>query len=258
MIEKTDAIILKSKKYRDTSKILTLFTKDHGKLNMIAKGSRAKNNKFGGSIETLSHVSIVFYNYPQKDFQYISQASINDFFHGMHDDLSKTMIGMAITEIINNTTQPNDKNLAIYNLLLETFSALNECERDPLRYFIYFQINYADLIGYSPNFHSCASCGLEVESGYKYDSIYFSLENGALFCEQCQKKIIVILRKGSPGAGLVIRRLTGIPAGEVKTIRISSSLINEVLSVYHQYLKIHVSGMKDLKALDMLFSISDD
>jgi len=258
MIEKTDAIILKSKKYRDTSKIITLYTKDHGKLNMIAKGSRAKNSKFGGSLETLSHISIVFYNYPQKDFQYITQSSINNYFHRINDDIYKTMTGMAISEIVNNTTHPNYKNEAIFDLLLSTFTALNDSDKEYINYLIYFQIHYAELIGFSPNFSSCAYCGLKIETGYEYDSIYFNFESGSIICGNCYSKIIVPLKKSSPKAGIIIQKLLESNPQEIGNIEISSSLANEIFSIFHIYLKSHVTGMKDLKSLDLLFSISDE
>jgi len=258
MIEKTEAVVLKSKKYRDTSKLVTLYTRDHGKLTMIAKGSRSKNSKFGGALETLCHISIVFYNYPQKELQYISQTSINDYFHGIHDDINKTMTGMAIAEIINNTTHPNYKNEDLYNLIVNTLTALNNADNDYLKYLLYFQINYADLIGYSPDFFSCGSCGIKIESGYKFDSVYYNIEGGSVLCEGCQKKLIVPLKKSSPGTSLIIKKFSGIDSGKLNNINISKSLANEVFSIFHMYLKNHVTGMKDLKSLDLLFSMAID
>jgi DNA repair protein RecO len=168
------------------------------------------------------------------------------------------MIGMAIAELVNNTTHPNDKNEAIYNLLLNTLQSLNAAEKDFLCYLVYFQINYAGLIGYSPNFYSCASCGLEVTSGYKFDSIFFNFDGGSILCEECSNKIIVPLKKSSPGTSMIIRKFANIDADKVKSIRISPSLANEALLILHQYLKSHVTGMKDLKSLDLLFSITTE
>lgn len=256
MIEKADAIILSSKKYRETSKILTLYTKEFGRLNMVAKGSRAKNNKFGGSLETLSHVSVVFYSYPQRDYQYITQSSINNYYKHIHDDINKTMTAMSISEIVYNTMHPNDPNHAIFNLLIDTFNALEAEKNDFLKYLVYFQIHYAHLLGYMPDFSSCNLCGAGIESDSMCDSIYFNIDSSSLLCEVCSKKTIVPLRKSSHGAGKIINKFYSINAAKLNTVSVSLPLINEVFSIFHLYLKNHVPGMKDLKSLDLLFSMA--
>ena len=257
MIEKADAIILNSKKYRETSKILTLYTKEFGRLNMIAKGSRAKNNKFGGSLETLSHVSIVFYHYPQKDYHYITQSNINNYYKNIHGDITKTMTAMSISEIVYNTMHPCDPNHSIFNLLVDTFDALEAEKNDFLKYLVYFQIHYAHLLGYMPDISSCTLCGISVESNRMYDSVYFNINNGSLLCEECSKKIIVPLKKTSCGTGKIINKFYSVNAIKLNSISVSSSLINEVFSIFHLYLKNHVPGMRDLKSLDLLFSIAN-
>jgi DNA repair protein RecO (recombination protein O) len=256
MIEKADAIILNSKKYRETSKILTLYTKEFGKLNMVAKGSRAKNNKFGGSLEILSHVSVVFYHYPQKEYQYITQSNINNYYKNIHSDINKTMTAMSISEIVYNTMHLYDPNHSIFNLLLDTFDALEVEEKDFLKYLVYFQIHYAQLLGYMPNFSSCTLCGVGIESDYMYDSIYFNINSGSLLCGECSKKTIVPLRKSSYGSGKIINKFHSVNVTKLKSISVSLPLINEVFSIFHLYLKNHVPGMKDLKSLDLLFSMT--
>jgi DNA repair protein RecO (recombination protein O) len=223
---------------------------------MIAKGSRAKNNKFGGSLETLSYVSIVFYNYPQKEYQYITQSSINNYYKNIHGDINKTMTAMSISEIVYNTMHSCEPNHSIFNLLVDTFDALESEKNDFLKYLVYFQIHYAHFLGYMPNFSSCTLCGTGIESNYGYDSVYFNIDSGSLLCEECNKKTVVPLRKSSHGTGKIINKFYSIDALKLNSISVSSSLINEVFSLFHLYLKNHVPGMKDLKSLDLLFSMA--
>lgn len=256
MIEKTEAIILKSKKFRESSKILTLFTKDYGKLNLIAKGSRTKKNKFGGSLETLSNVSIVFYYYPQKDFHYISQSSIINFFHNIHKDINKTIIALAIAEMINNTTHTNDKNEPLYKLILDVYNSLNDSKNDYLKQLVFFQIHYAIIMGYSPNFTSCAMCNQDISLMYKFDTSYLNLENGAVFCKDCKNKTIIPLKNYSPKNSFYIKQLTETQIENLSEISIPHNFLIEIFSIFHQYLKNHLTGMKDLKSLDLFFSFS--
>ena len=60
-IKKAEAIILHSRKQGETSKILTLYTREFGKMSAMAKGSRGTRSKYLGALETFNHVSLVFY-----------------------------------------------------------------------------------------------------------------------------------------------------------------------------------------------------
>lgn len=256
MIEKSDAIIIKSRKFRETSKLLTLYTRGYGKLNMIAKGSRSKNNKYGGSLETLNHISVIFYYYPQKEFHYISQVSINDFFHNIHNDIKKTMIALSIAEILNNTVHTNEKNEALFNLILDVFRALDNSNNDYIKYLVYFQIYFSKIMGYSPNFTFCVMCNKKIEDDYKDDSVYLSFENGSIFCESCKNKVITPLKNCSPKIPAIIDKLENTYINNLSEIKIPYGLLNEVFAIYHKYLKNHLLGMKDLKSLDLYFNIT--
>jgi len=256
MIEKSDAIIIKSRKFRESSKLLTLYTKEYGKLNMIAKGSRSKNNKFGGSLELLNHISVIFYYYPQKEFHYISQVSTNDFFHSIHNDIKKTMIALSIAEIINNTVHTNDKNESLFNLILDIYKSLENSSDDYIKYLVYFQIYFSKIMGYSPNFKSCIICNQKIDENYKNDSVYLNFENGSVLCETCKNKVVIPLKNCSPKIPLIIDKLENTYVNNLPGMQIPYNVINETFSIYHKYLKNHLLGMKDLKSLDLYFNIT--
>ena len=80
MLTKTEAIVIRSMKYGDSSKIVTFYTRQFGKLKGIAKAARRSNNKFGSSLEPLSHVMLVVYKKDHRDLHLISQCdSIQSF-----------------------------------------------------------------------------------------------------------------------------------------------------------------------------------
>ena len=60
-IAKTEAIVLKSMKYRETSKIVTFYTKQFGKITGLVKSARSAKNKFGSSLNLFSHIELVIY-----------------------------------------------------------------------------------------------------------------------------------------------------------------------------------------------------
>ena len=61
MIVKTEAIVLRGRKQGDTSKLATLYTRDFGKIDVIAKGAREQKSKFGGALEMFARSTVVLY-----------------------------------------------------------------------------------------------------------------------------------------------------------------------------------------------------
>ena len=85
MIVSTQGIVLKSFDYRETSKIATFFTKDHGKVKGVLKGIRKDSKKFGSHIDKFSVNDIVYYRYSRSDLHLISQCDLKQyFFHILH------------------------------------------------------------------------------------------------------------------------------------------------------------------------------
>ena len=76
MLTKTEAVVLKAVKYRETSKIVTLYTKKFGKINAVAKGAMLTTSKFGASLEPMSYILAVLYKKETREVQFLSQADL--------------------------------------------------------------------------------------------------------------------------------------------------------------------------------------
>ena len=102
MIVTTEAIVLRRRKQGDTSKILTLYTKAFGKLNVIAKGAREVKSKFGASLETFTHATVVFYRKEHRDLHLLSKAETIESNSQISKSLEKIEQAMAIIELVDN------------------------------------------------------------------------------------------------------------------------------------------------------------
>ena len=71
----TSAILLRSFNYSETSKVLRFFTRDHGVMAVMAKGSRKSHGRFGGSIETFVTGELTAYVRPTRDLQTLKDFS---------------------------------------------------------------------------------------------------------------------------------------------------------------------------------------
>ena len=76
MIVKTDAVVLRARNLRETSKFLTMYTEAYGKLTVVAKGVRQPKSRLGGVLEPFNIISVVLYKKENRDVHYLSSAEI--------------------------------------------------------------------------------------------------------------------------------------------------------------------------------------
>ena len=141
-INKAEAIILHSRKQGETSKLLTLYTREFGKMKAVAKGSRGPRSKYLGSLETYNHVALVFYRKEGRLVQYLSDAAIIESFAGLHSQLGKMALAAVACEIVDKS-EDEASHPALFQLLLHTMQALNEHEIGLRNIIRAFQLQFA-------------------------------------------------------------------------------------------------------------------
>lgn len=159
MIVTTEAIVLRSRKQGDTSKITTLYTEQFGKVDVIAKGARELKSKFGGALEMFAHINAVFY---KKDKPGLYLLSKSDTIHSnakILNSLEKIEVATAIIELIIKAMHDEEENNEVYKLLTGTLLALahSESEEAASSFLIYFYLNFAHIMGYRLQLHEADS-----------------------------------------------------------------------------------------------------
>lgn len=145
-----EAIILRSVKFGDTSKILTLYSKNNGKINCIVKGARNIKSKVLGVIEPFNHITIVFYNKQNRDLQMLSKAETIKNFSLIKTDLDKLTICYRILEMMNKAVYDKEHSQELFEMLIKIFSYINENSTENFNPYLYFQIHLCEVLGISP------------------------------------------------------------------------------------------------------------
>lgn len=125
-MEKTIGIVIKCKDYRETSQLIWLYTRDFGKLKVIAKGSRANVKKFKGKIDLFNLSEIVFYRNPRNELHLLSECEVLEPFSKIRQDLDKIAVASYIAELTETCTGLEDPNKEIYNLLANVLRWLED------------------------------------------------------------------------------------------------------------------------------------
>ncbi len=180
MIGKTEGIVLKSFDFRETSRIATFMTRDHGKVKGVLKGIRKDARKFGSSVEKFSLNDIVYYEYRHSDIHLVSHCDMKSFFPGLRQDLERMTAASYAAELIDTLLPSDEKNDEIYHLL-HAFLVSLQTTPDVTKLVQTFQIKILSLSGFRPHLEACVRCSCHVHQAPR-----FSLALGGLLCGTCK------------------------------------------------------------------------
>jgi len=248
-LKKTDAIVLRSIKQGETSKILTLYSRSFGKIKVIAKGARGARSRYGGTLETPNCIAIVFYEKETRDLQYLSQADLIEPFHAIKKDLVRTGLALAVCELINGVTPDHEADPLLFKL---HFFALKGIEESSIPFDVFrgFQVRLFENLGFRPDFSGCLQCGNQ-----GVVSARFSIEQGGYLCENCYHPSSQGMAL-SNGAITGLRRLQMTSFQNLDGLRLEDTVQAEIDGFLDVFLKYHVDGLRDLKSLKFLRNIN--
>jgi DNA repair protein RecO (recombination protein O) len=243
---KSEAVVTKSLKLGETSKIVWLYTRDFGKMKAVAKGARSPKSKFGSSLELFTHSSVVFYRKDHRDLQLLSQSDTVRHFGALETDVARFAFASAAIELLDSMVIGEEPNPPLFQLLLETLARIAGCPRQVLRnVFWTFELKAADLLGYRPELVKCSRCGKEDEL------LRFAPLKGGLICRACSSKESDSFEV-SPEARDFLRKLQSTPVLESTLDTPGSKLESEIDRIVEVFLQYHVDRLPGLKSLRLV------
>ncbi|MEW6687201.1 MAG: DNA repair protein RecO [Candidatus Edwardsbacteria bacterium] len=159
-IHQSEAIVLKSQDFKESSKITTLYTKKFGRIKVVAKGAKRLKSKFGASLDIGVHNKVIFYYHESRDLYILSESEIIRHFSNIYNDLNRFLQAELALEMVLRFTPPGTPNLAIFSLLVNYLRALKmNTSVKELNYFQWsFSLRLLTLLGYQPQLHHCVVC----------------------------------------------------------------------------------------------------
>ncbi|MBX2819856.1 MAG: DNA repair protein RecO [Rhodothermaceae bacterium] len=250
-IFRTEAIVLRNMDYRETSQIVTLFTKEKGKLTVLAKGARQAKSQFGSTLQPMSHIQAVVYHKPTRDIQTLGETSHLSLFTGLGAGLEKLAIGLQVVEMIYAVAQVEEENEPLFRLLLETLYCLDQEEEHIENIWPFFQIQLASTLGFQPYIQKSDVESITQEYGY------LALETGAVHAQIITG---VQARKASRSAlrGFAVLAKTNLET--VMRMHMSEQVHHEVSVLVDSYLRYHLEEAlptRSDKVIAQLFNKKD-
>lgn len=244
---RTEATVLRTRNLGEADKILTLFTRERGKVSAVARGSRRPRNHLMGISQPFTHGAFLIFR--GKNLDSISQGTIIDAWQYLREDLLKMAYASYIVELVDRLTEEYDPNERVYLLLI---AVLGELKTDDLedRLTRFFELHFLRLIGIEPQLERCVGCDEIMTAGGH--QLRFSAREGGILCPNCQGSRTDALPL-SQAAYQAMKWLSFAKLDRLTVLQMPRAVESEIEEVLRSFINFHLQ--RPLKSLEFLYTI---
>ena len=153
MIVRTDAVVLRSFDYGETSRIVTLLTRQHGVVGAMAKGARRPTSTFGSTLQPAGYVQAVYYYKEGRGLQTLKEVSHLRRFPRLTTDLDRVSLALRVLEITRALLDEGEPHPLVLEAVARTLTYLDVAEDRLSNALPWFQLKMATLLGFAPDLH---------------------------------------------------------------------------------------------------------
>ena len=170
-------IVLRVTDYNDRDALLTVLSRNHGKLTIKARGLRRKNSPLIAPCQLLAYGEFTLFEYRG---QYtINEAHSLELFQSLRRDLTKLSLGTYFAQVAELISMEDTPNPELLSLVLNCLFALSGLPLRENQIKAVFELRCACLSGYTPDLFACQVCGSQ-------EPDRFDLSAGRLECRNCR------------------------------------------------------------------------
>ena len=175
----TDALVIRSREFGESDRVLTLFSREMGKLQAVAKGVRKPKSRQRAGAQLFTYADYLIHK--GKSMDTVSQCSPKESFPYLWYDLDRSFAATGIAELLDISTISAQPNQELFGLTLTCLFLLEQY--DPALVLSAYALRSMTLLGYRPLLRECAECGDSISG----EHLFFSSEAGGTLCGQCRE-----------------------------------------------------------------------
>lgn len=244
MYIKTEGIILRETKYKDHDKLLTVLTKELGKVTVRVREPKGMRGGRSASTQFLAYSEFTLL---ERQGRYsASEVNLIELFLGLREDLELFSLASYFAQVCDVAQQEEDPNEEVLSLLLNCLFALAKLRKPQESVKAVFELRLMSIIGFLPDLRGCVTCG-------KLTPDRFNITLGALQCSSCAAGESIRLPLGS-GTLAAMRYLTTCDAKRLFSFRLSEESLRELSHITESYLSTQLErGFSTLDFYKSLF-----
>ena len=180
--EKATAIVLRRVEFSETSLVLTLFTREFGKIQSLAKGGRRLKGPFESALDLLAVCRIVFLRKSSDALDLLTESKLVRRFRPGGKSLSNLYGGYYVAELLNELTDQYDPHPELFDLADKTLERLSTSE-SVSALILRFELGALRELGHLPSLDKCVHCGIDVPTEGR---LAFGQLDGGVLCTRCR------------------------------------------------------------------------
>jgi DNA repair protein RecO (recombination protein O) len=207
--EKSLAIVLRMVDFSETSLVVTLFTRDFGKIGAMAKGARRPKSAFEGALDLLCVCRVVFLHKSSDALDLLTEAKLQRRFRAASRDLTRLYAGFYVAELLDELTHPVDPHPDLYDAAEQALAELDG-EGDVAAVTLRFEMTALRILGHLPSLGECVGCGAPVAPEGR---IAFGMLDGGVLCPECRPGKRHVVSVSGEVAKTLLRFADATPGG---------------------------------------------
>lgn len=234
---KTEAIVLKTIKFSESSLIVTILTKEHGKIAVIAKGARKPKSRFTGMLSPGQILHVVYYLKTTRNVQTLAESDYAKKLMSIRTDITKMALCSSVLELAGSLVHENEKNLAMFKFLNRFLPWLETYHEELRLIFPYVQLRLAEISG----------IGIQSEAS-EAKKAYLNIENGSVSEMPAQENAILLTSNQFIFITDALKRKNS----SILQFQLTNTEIKDLVHYLDKYFRYHIEGMKERKS-DRIF-----
>lgn len=222
-----DALVIRSRDFGESDRLLTLFSREMGKLQAVAKGVRKPKSRQRAGAQLFTYGDFLIYK--GKTLDTVSQCSAKESFPNLWNDLDRSFAAAGVMELLDIATIQGQPNQELFTLTLTCLFLLEQFEASLV--LCAYALRLMILLGYKPRLGECAECGVDISG----DRLYFSADAGGTLCGICRETFSG--RWIRAGSVAFMRQLIRTDITKIDRLRWNAWMKQEILETLRLYLE---------------------
>lgn len=244
MLNRIEGIVLKTQDYGESNKIVTIYSREGGKVTAMARGAKKPASRLAAITQPFTHGSFLVQQ--GRGMGTMQQGEQMESYRHIREDIEATAYASFVVELIDRAVEERTAQPAIFNLLQQALYAISE-EYDPEAIALFVEWKMLPVTGIYPTLHQCANCGAtDGEFAFSFQQIGF-------LCHRCFDIDRYIIRL-TPAQVKLIRTFYTVPIEQVGKLTLkkeTKTFIKKIVrTIYEEQTGIRLKSRSFIDQLD--------
>ncbi|GIQ68010.1 DNA repair protein RecO [Xylanibacillus composti] len=230
MLYQADGVVIRTTDYGEGNKILTVFTKTHGKVSIMSRGAKKPKSRNAAVSQLFTYAD--FHYFKSGQMGTLNQAELIKSYRALREQLALSAYAAYLAELTDRVLEDRDASGYLFDQLIACYDALEDGKHPQIVTHLY-ELKMMQQGGYAPGLENCMSCGSQEQLQA------FSASAGGAICRSCMRSCTdaIALHPKSIKLLYMLQRMDGRRLGKTE---VSPEIMAEMKQALRAFIDTHV------------------